>query len=415
MASRKLKTAGQVNKELMVEAAIKAVKERGLSENAAAVEFGVCRMTMRRRIENPNPEPHGITKTSFEDHKFFSRFLSRHKELSMRITHATNRKKDREWTTERCEEYIQKLQKLKDGGFLERPEQVWNLDETAFNTARMYNRVVARRGVKQIPSQFDGNEKECVTILPCGNAAGVQLKLLALYAGKVHVQSRLDGTFDMIYHAVNSSGYMDQILFANYIKKEVLPAITELLTVIFVDGHFSHVNNLLLVRYCQDFFKDTGKRVEIFCLPVGQTNHLQPFDVSAFGGIKKKWHSYSRNALAGGMLNTGEQKGTPRMDISRKTDAFKANLCRKYFIGGFAFLPFLWLVNVIWFFKDAFLKDTPTNMEVQRIRGYVIKSLVGCCIWTAALAAWIVVFQTHRVEWDELGDRLSFIIPLGMS
>ncbi|GAU87596.1 hypothetical protein RvY_00421 [Ramazzottius varieornatus] len=64
MASRKLKTAGQVNKELMVEAAIKAVKERGLSENAAAVEFGVCRMTMRRRIENPNPEPHG-GKTKF--------------------------------------------------------------------------------------------------------------------------------------------------------------------------------------------------------------------------------------------------------------------------------------------------------------------------------------------------------------
>ncbi|GAV03557.1 hypothetical protein RvY_13959 [Ramazzottius varieornatus] len=122
MASRKLKTAVKVNKELMVKAAIKAVKERGLSENAAALEFGVCRMTMRRRKEYPNPEPHGITKTSFEDHKFFSRFLSRHKELSMRITHATNRKKDREWTTERCEEYIQKLQKLKDGGFLERPE-----------------------------------------------------------------------------------------------------------------------------------------------------------------------------------------------------------------------------------------------------------------------------------------------------
>ncbi|GAV03559.1 hypothetical protein RvY_13961 [Ramazzottius varieornatus] len=76
------------------------------------------------------------------------------------------------------------------------------------------------------------------------------------------------------------------------------------MTVVFVDGHFSHVNNLLLVRYCQDFFKDTGKRVEIFCLPVGQTNPLQPFDVTAFGGIKKKWHSYvgSRNALAGGMI-----------------------------------------------------------------------------------------------------------------
>jgi presenilin enhancer 2 len=29
--------------------------------------------------------------------------------------------------------------------------------------------------------------------------------------------------------------------------------------------------------------------------------------------------------------------------------------------GGFAFLPFLWLVNVVWFFKEAFVKPTYTE------------------------------------------------------
>ena len=29
-----------------------------------------------------------------------------------------------------------------------------------------------------------------------------------------------------------------------------------------------------------------------------------------------------------------------------------------HFIGGFAFLPFLWLVNVVWFFREAFIKPS---------------------------------------------------------
>ena len=161
------------------------------------------------------------------DQSFFRRFIKRHKDLSMRVTHSSNRKKNREWTTERCEEYISKLQIMSDEGFMDRSTQVWNLDETAFNTAEMYDRVIARKGAKQIPSQIDGNEKECVTILPCGNTAGVQLKFSGLYSGKLHLQSRLEGTNNLCYHGVNSSGYMDQSHFAEYIRKEVFPAITE--------------------------------------------------------------------------------------------------------------------------------------------------------------------------------------------
>ncbi|GAV10062.1 hypothetical protein RvY_19581 [Ramazzottius varieornatus] len=265
-----LKTAFQVHQELSLEAAIHEVKN-GQSQASAAKIYRISRTTLRNRLQNSTPSSVGaptkfasheedrlaefflacsdqgvplnryhclqifsevaielgMQSTTFND-AFFNRFISRHPDVSLRITHASNRKKDREWTTELCEEYISRLRSLFDRGFLERPEQVWNLDETAFDTSEMYDRVVARKGVNQIPSQFDGNEKQCVTILPCGNAAGVQLKFMALYAGKVHVQSRLDDTFGLCYHAVNSSGYMDTVHFANYIRKEVFPAINEL-------------------------------------------------------------------------------------------------------------------------------------------------------------------------------------------
>ena len=154
--------------------------------------------------------------------------MLKHDELSMRITHASNRKKDREWTVGRCEEYIVKLDDLHERGFLSKPEQVWNLDETAFTTAELFDRVVAKKGEKQIPSQFNGTEKECVTILPCGNAAGMQLRFVALYAGKVHLRSRVDKTHNLCYQAVNSSGYMDEVHFATCVQQEVFPAMTEL-------------------------------------------------------------------------------------------------------------------------------------------------------------------------------------------
>ncbi|GAU95587.1 hypothetical protein RvY_07184 [Ramazzottius varieornatus] len=208
----RLKTAVQVSK-LMLEQAIQATAE-GLSQHAAAKLFDVPRSTMRDRMENPDPKPKGgqlklpewaekeladlfvscadagvplnryhalqvmselaaelgkyetnfrkiilrdlllmvigMENMSFGD-KFFRRFVSKYKILSVRFTHATNRKKDREWTEEKCEEYISKLQELKDQGFLERLEQAWNLDETAFDTTRMVDRVLAR-GAKQIVS-----------------------------------------------------------------------------------------------------------------------------------------------------------------------------------------------------------------------------------------------------------------------
>ncbi|GAU88217.1 hypothetical protein RvY_00957 [Ramazzottius varieornatus] len=241
----KLKTASQVHKELSMEAALREVKN-GESLTSAAKTNDVSRTTLRSRMEKPNP----------------SRVGDPTNDLSLRITHSSNRKKDGEWTVERCGEYISKLQDLHVGGFLERPEQVWwNFDETVFTTSEMYDRVIARKLAKQISSQFDGTE-ENVTILPCGNAAGVQLNFMALHAGTVHVLSRLDDTFGLCYHAVNASGYIDQVHFANYIKTELFPAVTELKqNVVFVDGHFKHMNNLPLFRYCKELYEKTAKQI----------------------------------------------------------------------------------------------------------------------------------------------------------
>jgi presenilin enhancer 2 len=99
------------------------------------------------------------------------------------------------------------------------------------------------------------------------------------------------------------------------------------------------------------------------------------------------------------------------MDLARVPNERKLYLCRWYFKGGFLFLPFLWAINAVWFFKDAF--KAPAFEEQPQIRKYVIRSGIGAVVWIVAVVAWAIVFQINRPSWGAIGDELSFVIPTG--
>ncbi|KOC63068.1 Gamma-secretase subunit pen-2 [Habropoda laboriosa] len=94
------------------------------------------------------------------------------------------------------------------------------------------------------------------------------------------------------------------------------------------------------------------------------------------------------------------------MDLSKMPNEKKLYLCKWYFRAGFILLPFVWAVNAIWFAKEAFV--TPQYEEQKQIKRYVIFSAVGAAIWSAALIAWVVTFQTQRTSWGEFADSISF-------
>jgi len=100
------------------------------------------------------------------------------------------------------------------------------------------------------------------------------------------------------------------------------------------------------------------------------------------------------------------------MDLGRMSNEDKLDLCRKYFFGGFAVLPFLWFVNAVWFFREAFLAE-PYEQQKQ-LRTYVVRSMLGAFVWTVAIVTWITVFQLNRASWGETADYMSFIIPKGI-
>uniref|UniRef100_U5EVA9 Gamma-secretase subunit PEN-2 n=1 Tax=Corethrella appendiculata TaxID=1370023 RepID=U5EVA9_9DIPT len=99
------------------------------------------------------------------------------------------------------------------------------------------------------------------------------------------------------------------------------------------------------------------------------------------------------------------------MDLGRVPNDRKLYLCKWYFLAGFICLPFVWAINAVWFFNEAFRK--PEYEEQKQIKRYVILSSIGAIIWLIVAVTWITIFQLKRAEWGETADYLSFIIPLG--
>eukprot|EP00045_Choanoeca_perplexa_P000766 m.16010 g.16010 ORF g.16010 m.16010 type:complete len:95 (-) comp10527_c0_seq1:206-490(-) len=92
------------------------------------------------------------------------------------------------------------------------------------------------------------------------------------------------------------------------------------------------------------------------------------------------------------------------MDLNRASEEDKLKVCRYYFYGGFLFLPWLWIVNAVWFFNES-----RTN---SKIRSMVIVSALGAVVWMAALIAWAIIYQNNRADWEN-GDKLAVVIPRG--
>ncbi|XP_055349060.1 uncharacterized protein LOC129595950 [Paramacrobiotus metropolitanus] len=246
---------------------------------------------MLKRIIPPLLKEKGLSveKQRFTEDWHYG-FLKRHPEIKKRISHSANRKKSREWTVKNRQGWLKKLSELHMSGYLSDPRGIWNFDESAFQVAERVTSVYAEKGTKDVLSYFDGNDRELVTVLAGGNAAGEIMRPLILFDGKVMMASRLDGTDDRCYVGVNNSGIMDTETFVNYLRRVVIPAMTADKNVIFLDGHSFHMLNDEFIHECLMSEKD----ITVVILPSGQTDKLQPMDIKVFGPVKKYWRDYLR-------------------------------------------------------------------------------------------------------------------------
>lgn len=99
------------------------------------------------------------------------------------------------------------------------------------------------------------------------------------------------------------------------------------------------------------------------------------------------------------------------MNLNNLSDKERLRICRIYYLAGFLFLPFLWIVNFVWFFRQVFMRKAyPEQAEMKQ---YLIRSAIGSMVWFVIIVSWNIIFQIHRIEWEAVGDYLTFVIPRG--
>ena len=181
------------------------------------------------------------------------------------------------------EEFLQELKML---DMPDLSKRLWNADETGFCTAVASQRVLAKRGAKDVHETAGGSGRDYITVLGVGAADGTRLPPYILYKGcNIFLRWTGGGPAGSLY-GVSKSGWMEADNFISWFKSLFLPAVDHLLptgpVVLFLDGHHSHLS-LELIHTAK------MKGVHLYCFPPHTTHILQPLDVGVYGPVKQAW------------------------------------------------------------------------------------------------------------------------------
>ncbi|XP_055337311.1 uncharacterized protein LOC129587541 [Paramacrobiotus metropolitanus] len=237
---------------------------------------------------------------------WYRKFLERHPRLAQRIKpDLSKKKKTKEWTVANREGWIQRLTALHHDGLLDDPAGIWNFDESAFEVADGAISVYASEGVQplQVLSYCDGCDRDLITVLSGGNAAGEIVRPLILFDGKSVHASNSPGTNNKHNNVCEPLNVMDDATFSTYVREKIIPRMTSAKNVVFLDGHSSHMFSLEFLAECVK----SGKHISIVTLPSGQAGKLRPRDLKMCGPVKNYWKDYLRQLSPTSMEEVNRQ------------------------------------------------------------------------------------------------------------
>lgn len=164
--------------------------------------------------------------------------------------------------------------------------RIFNTDETALLLNPKGGSVLAAKGSRNVYNIVNNNEKENLTVLVTGNAAGQLAPTLVVFNYK-RVPNIIYSTLPKDFHVgTTEKGWMTAMLFYEYIANKFWPWIVknniQLPVILFLDGHVSHLTGPLS-EFCHTH------QIILIVLPPNTTHFMQPMDVSMFSPLKVHW------------------------------------------------------------------------------------------------------------------------------
>jgi len=161
-------------------------------------------------------------------------------------------------------------------------KDIWNVDESGITTVQKPDRVIARRGQKQVSAMTSAERGTLVTIALAGNALGNHIPPMFIFPRKRFNDHFIRDAPTGSIGTANGSGWMQEDDFLIFLKffKDQIRSSKENKALLLLDNHASHtaVKNI-------EFCKRNGMILLTF--PPHCTHKLQPMDRSVFGPVKK--------------------------------------------------------------------------------------------------------------------------------
>ncbi|XP_008480367.1 jerky protein homolog-like, partial [Diaphorina citri] len=211
-------------------------------------------------------------------------FIQRHPAISLRTPEATSLNRIMAFNEDEVKIFFENLTALQSK-YNFQPKSIYNIDETGISTVQKCSKILAQKGLKQVPKATSGERGVLTTVVCCMSAGGTFIPPMFIFKRKRMNELLMKGASSDMVATVSDSGWTNEDIFVDWLRhfvKNAKPTPEEPILLI-LDNHESHIS-LQAFNIC----KDNG--IHLLSLPPHVSHKMQPLDLTFFSSIKNGYN-----------------------------------------------------------------------------------------------------------------------------